>query len=177
MPMSTRTLVMIDVPNIDVSSRQHHGTDFDPEEIILKVGGWRSISEVRAYADATSLPDPVRQRLERHGVTLVHVTCRKDDGMGYTDVDGAIAADLVEIAATRRDVHRIVLATGDGDFRFACAKARKYGKTIAVAAVPESLSRVLSAMVDEVIPLQGRPRAESRNRTMPSATPTLVAGR
>jgi hypothetical protein len=148
------THISIDLPNLTRSLRQYRdGAYFDPGELIALAGGAHRVVSVFAYADATTLPDSIRVKLERHGIQLVHIACRKGD----TDVDNALAADMVELAITRRDITRIVLAAGDGDFRPSFAKARKYGKRTAIVAVQGSISRHLAVLADEVILLRGTP--------------------
>lgn len=145
------TIVFLDVPNILKSLRQYRKTEINVPELVEKSGGWKNVVEVRAYADVTMLSDRLRRHFDREAVTLVHVRCRKGDGTQDSDIDFALAADLLEAAITRKDLEGVVLAGGDGDFFWAMSKAKRFGKKIGVVAVRESLSRELAALAGDTV--------------------------
>lgn len=159
--MLRTTLVGIDIPN-QIKRHRSVNSEFDVGELIAKVRSPRERIEVYAYADATMMTDALKRHLEQHDVKTLNIPCRKNDGTGSEDVDNAMAADVVEWSLLRPEVYRIVLATADGDFRWALIKARKHGKRISVAAVEGSLNRELEALVrssddGQVIYLRGVP--------------------
>jgi uncharacterized LabA/DUF88 family protein len=153
--MRRDTLLLVDAENLSLSIRQKRGRELDPREVVAAAGGWSRIRAARAYLDLRKpgIPDPLIRQLEAAGIRPCHVPAR---GNGKDLVDHAVAADLVEAAATRR-FRRLVLAAGDGHYLPAVVAAIRHLRDVTLVAVEGALSADLAALVpsDHVVLLNG----------------------
>ena len=129
--------VFVDVQNIYYTTRQAYGRQFNYREL------WRRISAegeiVAAIAYATHRGDEkqlkFQEALKHIGFTVkLKPYIQRSDGSAKGDWDVGITIDVLEAA---KDVDRIILLSGDGDFDLLLKKVTKdYAVSTEVYGVP-----------------------------------------
>lgn len=164
-----RVGVFLDEPNIHVSLRNLK-TAFDAEELLTRVRGLGRLAIAHAYISMRS-EDQAETAAQRAGATgdsaalvnrgLLSTSdwlARKYNSAGYSvrmvppgsdrkDVDTSLSVEAARAVMEDR-VDLLVIGSGDADCIPLADLAHEMGKTVCIAAVPDSCSPALRARAD-----------------------------
>jgi uncharacterized LabA/DUF88 family protein len=135
--MSKRIAVFVDVQNIYYTTRHAYGRQFDYRKLWQRISTGGEIVYATAYA--TDRGDDKQRKfqsaLKHIGFTVkLKPYIQRSDGSAKGDWDVGITIDVMEIA---KDVDRVILLSGDGDFDLLLEKIKvKYGVSAEVYSVP-----------------------------------------
>jgi len=129
--------IFADVQNIYYTTRQAYGRQFNYRAFWQRVSAEGQIVSAIAYAIAR---DDDKQRKFQDALRHIGFNVRlkpyiqRSDGSAKGDWDVGITLDVIQIA---KDVDRIILLSGDGDFDLLLEKVRtEYGLSAEVYGVP-----------------------------------------
>ncbi|MGD0960919.1 MAG: NYN domain-containing protein [Methylomonas sp.] len=148
--------IFVDVQNIYYTTRQRFQKHFNYSVFWEQAANGKNV--VAAFAYATDRGDLRQQGFQRTlrniGFTIkLKPYIQRRDGTSKGDWDVGITLDVLDYA---RQVDKIVLLSGDGDFDLLLLKIRKdFGVTCAVYGVDGLTAPALIRAADEFTPIAG----------------------
>lgn len=137
MTKTKKIAIFVDVQNIYYTTRQAYGRQFNYREFWQRISAQGEIVSATAYAIARN--DDNQRKFQdalRHiGFTVkLKPYIQRSDGSAKGDWDVGITLDVMQIA---KDVDRVILLSGDGDFDLLLEKIKTdYGVSAEVYGVP-----------------------------------------
>jgi uncharacterized LabA/DUF88 family protein len=139
-----RIAVFADVQNIYYTTRQAYGRQFNYRKLWQRISSEGEIISATAYATHRDDEKQLKfqDALKHIGFTVkLKPYIQRSDGSAKGDWDVGITIDLLEAA---KDVDKIVLLSGDGDFDLLLEKViNKYGVSAEVYGVPTLTAKSL----------------------------------
>jgi uncharacterized LabA/DUF88 family protein len=139
-----RIAVFADVQNIYYTTRQAYGRQFNYRKLWQRISSEGEIISATAYATHCGDEKQLKfqDALKHIGFTVkLKPYIQRSDGSAKGDWDVGITIDLLEAA---KDVDKIVLLSGDGDFDLLLEKViNKYGVSAEVYGVPALTAKSL----------------------------------
>jgi len=139
-----RIAVFADVQNIYYTTRQAYGRQFNYRKLWQRISSEGEIISATAYATHRGDEKQLKfqDALKHIGFTVkLKPYIQRSDGSAKGDWDVGITIDLLEAA---KDVDKIVLLSGDGDFDLLLEKViNKYGVSAEVYGVPALTAKSL----------------------------------
>lgn len=139
-----RIAVFADVQNIYYTTRQAYGRQFNYRELWQRISSEGEIISAIAYATHRGDEKQLKfqDALKHIGFTIkLKPYIQRSDGSAKGDWDVGITIDVLEAA---KDIDKIVLLSGDGDFDLLLEKViNKYGVSAEVYGVPALTAKSL----------------------------------
>jgi len=139
-----RIALFVDVQNIYYTTRQAYGRQFNYRRLWQRLSAEGEIVAATAYATQRSDDKQIKfQDALTHIGFYVKLKpyIQRSDGSAKGDWDVGITIDVLD---TAKDVDRVVLLSGDGDFDLLLEKIKKeYGVSAEVYGVPALTARSL----------------------------------
>ncbi|MBI1424886.1 MAG: NYN domain-containing protein [Gammaproteobacteria bacterium] len=155
MSNADKIAIFADVQNIYYTTRQAYGRQFNYRAFWQRVSGQGDIVSAIAYAIAR---DDDNQRKFQDALRHIGFSVKlkpfiqRSDGSAKGDWDVGITLDVMQIA---RDVKRVILLSGDGDFDLLLEKVRtEYAVSTEVYGVPALTATSLINAADAYHPIE-----------------------
>ena len=148
--------IFVDVQNVYYTVKQNFNRNFDYNKFWALVSQEATI--FKAFAYAINRGDQKQKQfqniLRAIGFELkLKPYIERIDGSSKGDWDVGITLDLMEYS---KDVDKVILVSGDGDFDLAVDKIRKaFGVKVTVFGVKELTAQSLIKSADNFIPIEG----------------------
>ncbi len=155
--------VFIDVENIHYSTLNSYAETPDWSRIVDACKEYGRIASIQAFGDWVNFSKEVAE-IQRNGIQPIYVPLSQD---GKSSLDCYLTVSAMKLFFQNDTIDTLILASGDRDYIPLIAELKAIGKQVIILAVPDTLSRDLTRIVDEVISYT--PRAEER-----SSAPTPV---
>ena len=149
-----RIAVFVDVQNINYTTRQAYGRQFNYRKLWKKINVEGEIVIANAYAihrgDDSQLK--FQNALKHIGFSIkLKPYIQRSDGSSKGDWDVGIAIDVMDTAP---EVDTVILLSGDGDFDLLLERVRrKYGVKAQVYGVPALTANSLVSSATEFFPI------------------------
>jgi len=139
--------VFIDVENIHYSTLNNYSETPDWSSIVdacKKVG---RIASIQAFGDWIAFAKEVPE-IQKNGIQPVFVPLSQD---GKSSLDCYLTVSAMKLFFQNSTVDTLILASGDRDYIPLIAELKTLGKKVVILAVPCTLSKDLTRIVDDVI--------------------------
>ena len=167
--MTEEVAVFIDIENLRYGLLNTYGVEPDISHVLEKAQKYGRPSVMRAYADFTEHPTPLRRQLEIAGIEAINVSVRrtKSDGVervkNAADMVLAVDALMEAFEADRNGKSKVfLLVTGDRDYvRLVTQLRNRCGQRVIVTGVPGCIAEdlVKAAGEEDPIDVQAVPEA------------------
>ena len=148
--------IFVDVQNIYYTVKQKFNAHFDYNQFWSQVSRDGKISKAFAYAIDKGDPKQLQFQNILRGIGFkvkLRPFTQRSDGTAKGDWDVGITIDLLEYA---KDIDKVVLLSGDGDFDLAVDKIKKkFGVEVSVFGVRELTADSLINSADHFVPIEG----------------------
>ena len=155
MSSTDKIAIFADVQNIYYTTRQSYGRQFNYRALWQRVSAQGDIVSAIAYAIAR---DDDNQRKFQDALRHIGFSVKlkpyiqRSDGSAKGDWDVGITLDVMQIA---KDVSRVILLSGDGDFDLLLAKVKtEYATSTEVYGVPNLTANSLIDAADIYHPIE-----------------------
>ncbi len=156
LPAKSETRIFIDYENIHISL-ERQGFQPDPKKLIGAIKKMTvdlgNLVSLEAYADWKELELHSHIDLQRQLAELEVNTHYLISRHGKNSADMRIVKDIrdaLELTSDRQNLNRIVLVSGDGDFRAVIEAIQEHGKEALVIGLRRNLSAALASSANEV---------------------------
>jgi uncharacterized protein (TIGR00288 family) len=156
MDRNSSVAVFIDVENIHYSALNYYSETPDWSWVVDACKEYGRISSIQAFGDWIEFSKEVPEIL-KNGIQPVFVPLSQD---GKSSLDCYLTVSAMKLFFQNDAIDTLILASGDRDYMPLIAELRALGKEVVILAVPESLSKDLTTIVDKVIPY--KPRYEGK---------------
>ena len=148
--------IFVDVQNIYYTVKQKFNAHFDYNQFWSQVSRDGKISKAFAYAIDKGDPKQLQFQNILRGIGFkvkLRPFTQRSDGTAKGDWDVGITIDLLEYA---KDIDKVVLLSGDGDFDLAVDKIKKkFGVEVSVFGVRELTADSLINSANHFVPIEG----------------------
>jgi len=147
MAETSSVAVFIDVENIHYSTLNNYSETPDWSSIVdacKKVG---RIASIQAFGDWIEFAKEVPE-IQKNGIQPVFVPLSQD---GKSSLDCYLTVSAMKLFFQNSTVDTLILASGDRDYIPLIAELKALGKKVVILAVPCTLSKDLTRIVDAVI--------------------------
>ncbi len=149
--------VFIDVENIHYSTLNSYAETPDWSRIVDVCKEYGRIASIQAFGDWINFSKEVAE-IQRNGIQPVFVPLSQD---GKSSLDCYLTVSAMKLFFQNNTIDTLILASGDRDYIPLIAELKAIGKQVIILAVPDTLSRDLTRIVDKVISYT--PRSEENS--------------
>lgn len=139
--------VFIDVENIHYSIVNSYAETPDWSKIVEICKTKGRIASIQAFGDWIEFSSEVSS-IQRNGIQPVFVPLSHD---GKSSLDCYLTVTAMKLFFQNESVDTLILASGDRDYIPLIAELKALGKTVIILSVPDSLSKDLFQIADEVL--------------------------
>ncbi len=141
--------VFIDVENIHYSSLNNYAETPDWGKIIESCSAYcNRLLSIQAFGDWLNFSSELPE-IQRNGIQPVFVPLSQD---GKSSLDCYLTVSAMKLFFQNPRLDTIILASGDRDYIPLLAELKAMGIRIIILALPDTLSRDLTRLADDVIP-------------------------
>lgn len=159
MDRKSSVAVFIDVENIHYSALNYYSETPDWSWVVDACKEYGRISSIQAFGDWIEFSKEVPE-IQKNGIQPVFVPLSQD---GKSSLDCYLTVSAMKLFFQNDAIDTLILASGDRDYIPLIAELKALGKEVVILAVPESLSKDLTTIVDKVISY--KPRSEGKTTT------------
>ncbi len=149
---SSSVAVFIDVENIHYSTLNHYSETPDWSWVVEACKEYGRISSIQAFGDWIEFSKEVPE-IQRNGIQPIFVPLSQD---GKSSLDCFLIVSAMKLFFQNNTIDTLVLASGDRDYIPLIAELKALGKKVVILAVPDTLSKDLTTIVDDVISYKPR---------------------
>ena len=139
--------VFIDVENLHYSTVNSYTETPDWSKVVEICKTKGRIASIQAFGDwivfSNEVPD-----IQRNGIQPIFVPLSQD---GKSSLDCYLTVSAMKLFFQNENIDTLILASGDRDYIPLIAELKALGKKVIILAVPDSLSKDLMRIVDEVL--------------------------
>lgn len=146
-PLSS-VAVLIDVENIHYSTLNNYSETPDWARIVDVCKTFGRISSIQAFGDWIEFQKEIPE-IQSNGIQPIFVPLSQD---GKSSLDCYLTVSAMKLFFQNETVDTLILASGDRDYIPLISELKAMGKNVIILAVPGTLSKDLTTIVDEVIP-------------------------
>lgn len=139
--------VFIDVENIHYSTLNNYSETPNWARIVDSCKAFGRISSIQAFGDWIQFAKEVPE-IQKNGIQPVFVPLSQD---GKSSLDCYLTVSAMKLFFQNSSIDTLILASGDRDYIPMIAELKALGKHVIILAVPGSLSKDLTTIVDQVI--------------------------
>ncbi len=139
--------VFIDVENIHYSTLNHYSETPDWSWVVDACKKFGRISSIQAFGDWIEFSKEIPE-IQNNGIQPVFVPLSQD---GKSSLDCYLTVSAMKLFFQNNAIDTLILASGDRDYIPLIAELKALGKTVVILAIPDSLSKDLTRIVDDVI--------------------------
>ena len=147
MDKSSSVAVFIDVENIHYSTLNYYSETPDWSWVVDACKEYGRISSIQAFGDWIEFAKEVPE-IQKNGIQPVFVPLSQD---GKSSLDCYLTVSAMKLFFQNHVVDTLILASGDRDYIPLIAALKALGKKVIILAVPKTLSKELTTIVDDVI--------------------------
>ncbi len=144
--------VFIDVENILYSTLNNYSETPDWSFIVDACKAYGRISFIQAFGDWIEFPKEVPE-IQRNGIQPVFVPLSQDK---KSSLDCYLTVSAMKLFFQNSSIDTLILASGDRDYIPLISELKASGKSVIILAVPETLSKDLTSIVDGVISYESK---------------------
>lgn len=163
MDKSSSVAVFIDVENIHYSTLNNYSETPDWSRLVSLCKAYGRIASIQAFGDWINFSKEVPE-IQKNGIQPVFVPLSQD---GKSSLDCYLTVSAMKLFFQNNTVDTFILASGDRDYIPLIAELKALGKKVVILAVPHTLSKDLTMIVDDVISYEMNP-------TKFNGTPTIL---
>lgn len=150
MTKNSSVAVFIDVENIHYSTLNHYSETPDWSWVVKACREYGRISSIQAFGDWIEFSKEVPE-IQRNGIQPIFVPLSQD---GKSSLDCFLIVSAMKLFFQNTTIDTLILASGDRDYIPLIAELKALGKKVIILAVPDTLSKDLTTIVDDVISYQ-----------------------
>lgn len=147
MPNNSSIAVFIDVENIHYSTLNHYSETPNWSWMVEACKEYGIISSIQAFGDWIEFSKEIPE-IQRNGIQPIFVPLSQD---GKSSLDCFLIVSAMKLFFQNNTINTLVLASGDRDYIPLIAELKALGKKVVILAVPDTLSKDLTTIVDDVI--------------------------
>jgi len=147
MTKESSVAVFIDVENIHYSTLNNYSETPDWSSIVDACKRYGRIASIQAFGDWIEFSKEVPE-IQKNGIQPVFVPLSQD---GKSSLDCYLTVSAMKLFFQNSTVDTLILASGDRDYIPLIAELKALGKKVIILAVPCTLSKDLTRIVDDVI--------------------------
>lgn len=159
MPNNSSVAVFIDVENIHYSTLNHYSETPNWSWMVGACKEYGRISSIQAFGDWIEFSKEVPE-IQRNGIQPIFVPLSQD---GKSSLDCFLIVSAMKLFFQNNTIDTLVLASGDRDYIPLIAELKALGKKVIILAVPDTLSKDLTTIVDGVISY--KPKMDKQSNT------------
>jgi len=156
MTKKSSVAVFIDVENIHYSTLNNYSETPDWSSIVDACKQYGRIASIQAFGDWIEFSKEVPE-IQKNGIQPVFVPLSQD---GKSSLDCYLTVSAMKLFFQNSTVDTLILASGDRDYIPLIAELKALGKTVIILAVPCTLSKDLTRIVDDVIAYEPSSKAK-----------------
>ena len=139
--------VFIDVENIHYSTLNSYAETPDWSRIVDACKSYGRIASIQAFGDWIEFSQEVSE-IQRNGIQPIFVPLSRD---GKSSLDCYLIVSAMKLFFQNDAIDTLILGSGDRDYIPLIAELKALGKKVVILAVPDTLSKDLTTIVDDVI--------------------------
>ncbi len=177
-PNKSEIIVYLDYENLHITL-ERNGFETDPQKLMSAIktmaADFGTILSFEAYADWGELERHGRTAIQRQLAELEVNTHYLISRHGKNSADMRIVKDVrdaLELLTSRHNLQKIVLVSGDSDFRDLVFTIREHGKGAVVLGLKDSMSASLAKAACEVRYLDNLLCSPAQDSQVPDVVPT-----
>jgi len=147
MNKSSSVAVFIDVENIHYSTLNNYAETPDWSWVVDACKAYGRIASIQAFGDWIEFSKEVPE-IQKNGIQPVFVPLSQD---GKSSLDCYLTVSAMKLFFQNKTVDTFILASGDRDYIPLIAELKAMGTRVVILAVPNTLSKDLTRIVDDVI--------------------------
>jgi len=159
MTESSSVAVFIDVENIHYSTLNNYSETPDWSSIVDACKQVGRIASIQAFGDWIEFAKEVPE-IQKNGIQPVFVPLSQD---GKSSLDCYLTVSAMKLFFQNSTVDTLILASGDRDYIPLIAELKALGKKVVILAVPCTLSKDLTRIVDDVIAYEPASKANKHH--------------
>ncbi len=147
MVKNSSVAVFIDVENIHYSTLNNYSETPDWSWMVDACKEYGRISSIQAFGDWIEFSKEIPE-IQKNGIQPIFVPLSQD---GKSSLDCYLTVSAMKLFFQNNTIDTLVLASGDRDYIPLIAELKALGKKVVILAVPDTLSKDLTIIVDDVI--------------------------
>ena len=148
MDQESSVAVFIDVENMHYSTLNVYSETIDWAMLVNECKKYGKIASIQAFCDWTKFETEV-PKLQANGIQPIFVPLSQN---GKSSLDCYLTVSAMKLFFQNNTVDTLILASGDRDYIPLIVELKAQGNRVLILAIPDTLSRDLKGIVDDVIP-------------------------